>query len=106
MDEEGEQQSWTHPSLSLRMAIRTLSLVVFLVSGNPLCGQDVNGTQQVLRQGLRTSSGYGSFTASAYAPDGSLYLLLASVAVTSDCVFVTGTTFNSTFPVTASGIQR
>ncbi len=81
-DEEGEQQSRTRPSLPLLMRRRTfiLAFALLSVSGVQLLaqmvGQPVNTSQQVLRQGLRTSAGEGSFTASAYAPDGSLYLLL------------------------------
>jgi hypothetical protein len=39
-------------------------------------GQTINASQQVLFQGLRSAGGYGSFAAAAYAPDGSLYMLL------------------------------
>jgi hypothetical protein len=49
------------------------------VFGLALCavaqGQAVNGSQQVVLEGLRANAGYGSFVAAAYAADGSLLLL-------------------------------
>jgi hypothetical protein len=53
-----------------------LSVMSLCLSGLAASGQLVNAAQQVTLQGLRSSAGYGSFTAAAYGPDGSLYLLL------------------------------
>jgi hypothetical protein len=61
----GIKQRWT----------KLVSVVGMLVSLGAH-GQVVNTSQQVLLQGLRSANGYGNFTAAAYAPDGSLFLLL------------------------------
>ena len=61
----------------MRKMLKTALSALLFTLVLPVCtGQTVNASQQVLLQGLRTASGYGSFTAASYAPDGSLVLLL------------------------------
>jgi hypothetical protein len=51
------------------------ALSLLLAACSVLSAQTVNTSQQVTLQGLRTSANHGSFTAAAYAADGSLILL-------------------------------
>jgi hypothetical protein len=57
-------------------AASAITIALALAASPPAAAQTVNASQQVQFQGLRTASGYGSFTAAAYETDGSLVLLL------------------------------
>jgi len=56
-----------------KLARSAAAFIFSLTASAP--AQTVNTSQAVTLQGLRTSNGYGSFAAAAYATDGSLYLL-------------------------------
>jgi hypothetical protein len=62
----------------LRICVTTLlaAMAAMLTPVGPMEAQAVNAAQQVNLLGLRSLNQYGSFTAAAYGPSGSLYLLL------------------------------
>jgi hypothetical protein len=57
-------------------SLSSILIAVAIAGCAPLRAQTVNASQQVTVQGLRSVASHGSFTAAAYGPNGSLYLLL------------------------------